>query len=233
MLTPLNDRVFWNRGEKMFTGIIEEMGTMQKIHKQGSTLILSINANRILTDVQLGDSIAVNGVCLTVTEFTRTSFSVDVMPETFHATSLSMLKPGSKVNLERAMAAGGRFGGHFVSGHIDATGAIKAIRPEENAVYYTIAVPEDGIRYCLHKGSIAIDGTSLTIFQVKDSIVTVSLIPHTRGETILGHKRAGDIVNIEFDLLGKYVYSMMERKTEEQAQNSGITADFLKQTGFM
>ncbi|WP_147534897.1 riboflavin synthase [Bacillus marasmi] len=217
----------------MFTGIIEEIGTMQKIHKQGSTLVLNIQASKILSDVHLGDSIAVNGVCLTVTEFSGTSFSVDVMPETFNSTSLAMLKPGSKVNLERAMAAGGRFGGHFVSGHVDGTGTIKAIKPEENAVYYTISVPKDGIRYCLHKGSVALDGTSLTIFYVKDSTITVSLIPHTRGETILGNKRVGDMVNIEFDLLGKYVFSMIEQKSEDEKQSTGITADFLKQTGFM
>lgn len=217
----------------MFTGIIEEIGTMQKIHKQGSTLILTIQAQKILTDVHLGDSIAVNGVCLTVTNFTKTSFSVDVMPETFNSTSLAQLKSGSMVNLERAMAAGGRFGGHFVSGHIDGTGTISSIKPEENAVYIEILIPEHGATYCLKKGSIAIDGTSLTIFYVKERSVTVSLIPHTRGETILGQKKIGDIVNIEFDLLGKYVHSIIGKKEESNHAQSGITADFLKQTGFL
>jgi riboflavin synthase len=217
----------------MFTGIIEEIGTLQKIHKQGSTLILTIHAQKVLSDVHLGDSISVNGVCLTVTEFSRTSFSVDVMPETFHSTSLSQLKAGSKVNLERAMAAGGRFGGHFVSGHIDGTGTITGIKAEENAVYIDISIPEHGVPYCLQKGSVAIDGTSLTIFYVKNRTITVSLIPHTRGESILGQKRVGAMVNIEFDLLGKYVHSMLEKKTESNNTGTGITADFLKQTGFM
>lgn len=221
------------RGDYMFTGIIEEIGTMQNIHKQGSTLILTIQAQKILSDVHLGDSIAVNGVCLTVTNFTKNSFSVDVMPETFNSTSLAALKSGSKVNLERAMAANGRFGGHFVSGHIDGTGTISSIKAEENAVYIEIIIPEHGTQYCLKKGSIAVDGTSLTIFYVKEQSVTISLIPHTRGETILGSKRVGDIVNIEFDLLGKYVRSIVEKKAETNDSPSGITADFLKQTGFL
>jgi riboflavin synthase len=217
----------------LFTGIIEEIGTVQKIQQQGASLVLTIQAQKILEDVHLGDSIAVNGACLTVTSFSRTSFSVDVMPETFYATSLSQLKPGSKVNLERAMAANGRFGGHFVSGHVDGTGTITAIRPEENAVYFDITIPEHGIPYIMPRGSVAIDGTSLTIFFVKERTITISLIPHTRGETILGQKRVGDIVNIEFDMLGKYVHSILEKKSEIKTTKTGITEDFLKQTGFM
>lgn len=217
----------------MFTGIIEEIGTMQKIHKQGSTLILTIQAKKILNDVHLGDSISINGVCLTVTEFSKTTFSVDVMPETFNDTSLSFLKAGSKVNLERAMAANGRFGGHFVSGHVDGTGIISSIKAEENAVYIDITIPENGIPFVMEKGSVAIDGTSLTIFFVKDRTITVSLIPHTRGETILGQKRVGAKVNLEFDMLVKYVHSIMEKKTETNASGAGITADLLRQTGFM
>ncbi|MGJ7921499.1 riboflavin synthase [Neobacillus sp. LXY-4] len=217
----------------MFTGIIEEIGTIQKIHKQGSTMVLTIQAQKILSDVHLGDSIAVNGVCLTVTDFSKTIFSVDVMPETFHSSSLSLLKTGSKVNLERAMAANGRFGGHFVSGHVDGTGTITSIKAEENAVYFDISIPDQGVPFVMPKGSVAIDGTSLTIFFVKDRTITISLIPHTRGETILGHKRVGEIVNIEFDMLGKYVHSMIEKKAETANKETRITADFLKQTGFM
>ncbi len=155
------------------------------------------------------------------------------MPETFHSTSLALLKPGSKVNLERAMAAGGRFGGHFVSGHVDGIGVISSIKPEENAVYFEITIPESGTPFVLPKGSIAIDGTSLTIFFVKDRTVTVSLIPHTRGETILGQKPVGAKVNLEFDMLVKYVHSVIEKKLNSNTTGSGITADFLKQTGFM
>lgn len=217
----------------VFTGIIEEIGKIQRIQNQGSTLILTIQAEKILKDVGLGDSIAVNGVCLTVTEFSKSSFSVDVMPETFHSTSLALLKPGSKVNLERAMAANGRFGGHFVSGHVDGIGTISSIRPEENAVYIDITIPKNGIFYVMPKGSVAIDGTSLTIFFVKDHTITVSLIPHTRGETILGDKRVGAKVNLEFDMLIKYVHSIMEKKLDSNPAGTGITADFLKQTGFM
>jgi riboflavin synthase len=218
----------------MFTGIIEEKGTLQRIQKQGSTLILTIAAKKILSDVRLGDSIAVNGVCLTVTEFTNSNFSVDVMPETFHSTSLSLLNAGSKVNLERAMAANGRFGGHFVTGHVDGTGTISAIKEKENAVYVEISIPETGVAYVNPKGSIAIDGTSLTIFYVNKNTITVSLIPHSRGETILGNKRVGDKVNLEFDMLMKYVYSIMERKLDTNPpEKTGISMDLLKQSGFM
>lgn len=217
----------------MFTGIIEEVGTLQTINKKGSTLTLTIKAGKILSDVHLGDSIAVNGVCLTVTDFTKTTFSVDVMPETFHDSSLSFLKAGSKMNLERAMAANGRFGGHFVTGHVDGTGTIASKRAEENAVYIDITIPETGIPFVMEKGSVAIDGTSLTIFFVKDRTITVSLIPHTRGETVLGDKRVGDIVNLEFDMLVKYVHTVVTKKAQTTEPKSRLTAEFLQEKGFM
>jgi riboflavin synthase len=217
----------------MFTGIIEEIGALQSIHRKGSSLTLTIKAEKVLTDVRLGDSIAVNGVCLTVTDFTKHTFSVDVMPETFHDSSLSGLKAGSKVNLERAMAANGRFGGHFVTGHVDGIGTITSMRAEENAVYFDITIPENGIHFVLEKGSIAIDGTSLTIFFVKGRTITVSLIPHTRGETVLGEKRVGEIVNLEFDMLVKYVHSIVTKKSEAVEPKSKVTAEFLKEKGFM
>lgn len=217
----------------MFTGIIEEVGTLQSIHRKGSTLTLSIKAEKVLSDVNLGDSIAVNGVCLTVTNFSKTTFSVDVMPETFHDSSLATLKAGSKVNLERAMAANGRFGGHFVTGHVDGVGTIASIRAEENAVYIDITIPENGIPFVMEKGSIAIDGTSLTIFFVKEGTITVSLIPHTRGETILGNKHVGELVNLEFDMLVKYVHSVITKKAQKTEPKSRLTAEFLKEKGFM
>ena len=217
----------------MFTGIIEEIGALQTIHRKGSSLTLTIKAQKILTDIHLGDSIAVNGVCLTVTDFTKHTFSVDVMPETFHDTSLSGLKAGSKINLERAMAANGRFGGHFVTGHVDGIGTISATRAEENAVYLEITIPEIGIPFVLEKGSIAIDGTSLTIFFVKGRTITVSLIPHTRGETVLGEKRVGEIVNLEFDMLVKYVHSIVTPKNEATELKNSLTAEFLMEKGFM
>jgi riboflavin synthase len=215
----------------LFTGIVEEIGTVKNIIKKGQTLILSIQATRILEDVHLGDSISVNGVCLTVTDFTRNEFSVDVMPETFQASNLKSLSTNHKVNLERAMAANSRFGGHIVSGHIDSTGEILSIKSMENAVIYKIKIPNDLSKYCIKKGSITIDGTSLTIFDVDNDSVTVSLIPHTRSHTILGSKKIGELVNIEFDLLGKYVEKMLGIK--EMKKESSITTSFLTQNGYL
>lgn len=218
----------------MFTGIIEEIGIISNIQRTGESCILTIEAKKILEDVHLGDSIAVNGVCLTVTSYTSNRFTVDVMPETIKATSLNSLKRGSKVNLERAMAAGGRFGGHFVSGHIDGTGVIKSKKAFENAVYYEIEAGHDLMRYVILKGSIAIDGTSLTVFGTSEDSFTISLIPHTLGETILGIKGPGDIVNLECDMIGKYVgHFIINFKNEKQPKNSvGLTAKFLEENGF-
>jgi riboflavin synthase len=214
----------------MFTGIIEEVGTVEHIRQSGEAIVMTIGAKKILIDVHLGDSIAVNGVCLTVTSFTDRTFTVDVMPETVKATSLRTLTKGSKVNLERAMAANGRFGGHFVSGHVDGIGRIVRKWPSANAVYYEIEIPKELRQYMILKGSVAVDGTSLTIFGLTDQTFTISLIPHTRAETILGEKQPGDIVNIECDMIGKYVVQLMEGKKEEA--KSAITLDFLERHGF-
>ncbi|TXK90677.1 riboflavin synthase, partial [Parageobacillus sp. SY1] len=152
----------------MFTGIIEEVGTIEQMRQSGEAIVMTIGAKKVLEDVHLGDSIAVNGVCLTVTSFTDRSFTVDVMPETVRATSLRTLTKGSKVNLERAMAANGRFGGHFVSGHVDGIGEIIRKWPSANAVYYEIKIPQELRKYMILKGSVAVDGTSLTIFGLTD-----------------------------------------------------------------
>lgn len=215
----------------MFTGIIEDLGTVQKIKKHGHTLILTIRSNKICKDLHLGDSIAVNGVCLTVTEFSGDIFLVDVMPETFHSTSLSSLHDGSLVNLERAMAANGRFGGHFVAGHVDGVGTIKRKVRKENAIYIDISYPEEFRHLLLYKGSVAIDGISLTIFGLTDQLLTVSIIPHTAKETVLGYKSPGDIVNLEFDLIGKYLHSFFTK--EKEAPKKEISAQFLRETGFI
>ncbi|RAK22237.1 riboflavin synthase alpha chain [Anoxybacillus vitaminiphilus] len=215
----------------MFTGIIEEVGTIEQMKQSGEAIVLTIGARKILEDVKLGDSIAVNGVCLTVTSFTTQSFTVDVMPETVRATSLRTLKRGSKVNLERAMAANGRFGGHFVSGHVDGVGEIIRKEPVANAVYYEIKVPKELRKYMIFKGSVAVDGTSLTIFGLTDDTFTISLIPHTRAETILGDKQVGDIVNIECDVIGKYVEQFIKGKKGEQPK-SNITLEFLEEHGY-
>ncbi|OLN22508.1 riboflavin synthase subunit alpha [Domibacillus antri] len=214
----------------MFTGIIEEVGKIERIVRGGKSLQLTIAAKKVLADVQLGDSISVNGVCLTVITFTKTHFSADVMPETFKTTSLSALTPGASVNLERAMAANGRFGGHFVSGHVDGVGHITSKQQEENALYITISYPEHLGRYFLYKGSVALDGTSLTLFGVTDHDLTVSLIPHTRDETVLASKGVGDPVNIECDMLAKYVGNMLEKK---EAPSKGVTMDLLKENGYL
>lgn len=216
----------------MFTGIIEELGTIQRIKSQGNTLVLNIRAKKVLDDIKLGDSISVNGVCLTVTEFTHDSFLLDVMPETFQSTSLSNLQQGSLVNLERAMSSNGRFGGHFVTGHVDTVGQIVKKEPKENAIYIDIQYPNEFKHLSLYKGSVALDGTSLTIFGISDNQLTVSIIPHTSKESVLGIKKVGDKVNIEFDLIGKYVYSFFERKEPHNHKDS-ISMDFLKENGFL
>lgn len=184
----------------MFTGIVEEIGTILKI---GSSL--KISASEILNDVHIGDSIAVNGICLTVTAFDTGSFTVDAMPETYKRTALKSLSCGSKVNLERAMAANGRFGGHIVSGHIDGTGRISDYRNDGNAIWMTVTTDRELLKYIAPKGSVAIDGVSLTVVDSLRDSFSVSLIPHTSSVTTLASHRSGDIVNIETDVLAKYI----------------------------
>lgn len=214
----------------MFTGIVEEVGIVKNIISGGSSSYIEIEAKKVLEDVHTGDSIAVNGVCLTVTQFTRTTFRADVMNETLSRSSLGSLKNGSPVDLERAMAAGGRFGGHIVSGHIDGTGTIAEIKNDGIAHWYTISAPPAIMRYIVEKGSIAIDGISLTVAKVTDSSFSVSIIPHTAAQTVLSHKKPGDIVNLENDIIGKYVEKLM--KPAEDGKSSGITMEFLARNGF-
>lgn len=216
----------------MFTGIIEEIGTIKQIIRGQEAIILEIVASKVLEDVHLGDSIAVNGVCLTVTSFSANRFTVDVMPETVHATSLNELSAGSHVNLERAMLANGRFGGHFVSGHVDGTGIILEKRSVSNAVYYKISVDSQLSKFLMLKGSVTVDGTSLTIFGVKDDTFTISLIPHTLKETILGGKGKGDKVNIEADMLAKYMDHLINRTTPAPDKKSTISSSFLEEHGY-
>ena len=214
----------------MFTGIIEEVGTVKSIGGG----VLAINAQKVLEDVQLGDSIAVNGVCLTVTSFTSKGFTADVMPETLRRSSLGELKHGSPVNLERALTLSSRLGGHIVSGHIDGTGTISDMTREDNAVWVTVQTKPDLLKYMIEKGSIAIDGVSLTIVYVDDGCFKVSVIPHTGEETILLKKKPGDTVNLECDLIGKYVEKLLFGKAEEtQKSSGGITEAFLAENGFM
>lgn len=212
----------------MFTGIIEDIGVVESIKMGRQSMELMLRSEKIVTDVHLGDSISVNGVCLTVTSFTKNTFTVDVMPETVKASSIKLLKKGSPVNLERAMSAQGRFGGHFVSGHIDGTGKIVKKEKVENAVYYTIELEEGLSRFCIPKGSVAIDGTSLTIFAVEGNLLTISLIPLTFQDTIIGQKNVGDIVNIENDMIGKYIVQQLQNNKPKQT----LTQSFLAENGF-
>ena len=214
----------------MFTGIIEEVGTVSRVQRSGSSSFIEIQAKKVLEDIHLGDSIAVNGVCLTVTHFDSSIFRADVMNETLSRSSLGSLTTGSPVNLERAMAANGRFGGHIVSGHIDGTGTVTDIRNDGIAVWYTVSAAPELLHYIVEKGSIAIDGISLTVAKVTDTSFSVSIIPHTAAQTILGTKKAGDTVNLENDIIGKYVEKLI--KPAEEPGTGGITMDFLAKNGY-
>lgn len=193
----------------MFTGIVEEIGVIEAIQRRDRFVQLSIKASVVTEDLKLGDSVSTNGVCLTVTALTGNGFTADVMAQTLRVTSLRDLNPGSKVNLERAMAANGRFGGHMVSGHVDGIGRIQRIERETEAIWLTIAAEEKQMKYLVDKGSIAIDGVSLTAAVVGQDFFKVSLIPHTAQATTLGFKKAGDSVNLECDVIGKYVEKML------------------------
>ena len=232
----------------MFTGIVEEMGTIEEIKRGRNSAVLTIKASKVLENTKVGDSIAVNGICLTVTSISgRESgisgstgrFSADVMHETLDRSSLSALARGSRVNLERAMAADGRFGGHIVSGHVDGTGTITGIRRDDTAIWYTIKTAPEIMRYIVEKGSITIDGISLTVARVSQGDFSISAIPHTVSETILKYKREGDIVNLETDIIGKYVEKLIcggksysKNLIGESAPQSKITEDFLAKYGF-
>ena len=215
----------------MFTGIVEEMGTIRSIRKGTHSAVLEIQAKVVLEDIHVGDSIAVNGVCLTATSFTPTTFTADVMHETLNRSSLAALRPGSRVNLERAMAANGRFGGHIVSGHVDGLGTVLTTQKDDNAIWYTIGAPPEVLRYVVEKGSITIDGISLTVARVDSQSFAISAIPHTVAVTVLQDRKPGDKVNLETDIIGKYVEKLLQ--TQEVPQRaSGITRDFLTKYGF-
>lgn len=215
----------------MFTGIVEEIGTIEGISINGNSNVIQISANNVLEGTVIGDSIAVNGVCLTVTDISNNSFNADIMPETLNRTYMKNLHKGDKVNLERAMLVGSRFGGHVVSGHIDGIGKITDIFLNDNAVWYTIESSREILYYIVEKGSVALDGISLTVAYVDDRCFKVSIIPHTRSQTILGYKRMGDFINIENDIYGKYINKFW---TEQQKveKKSNITEEFLRENGF-
>lgn len=218
----------------MFTGIIETVGTVKRIARGARSASLEIEAPQILDDVEVGDSIATNGVCLTATSVTARTFTADVMHETLERSSLGTLTAGSHVNLERAMAANGRFGGHFVSGHIDATGTIARIERDDTAVWYTIDADPDVLRYVVEKGSVAIDGISLTVARVTKTSLSVSTVPHTNQQTTLPERACGDVVNLECDVIAKYTEKLLGLvpATGTAGQGSAITMEFLAKNGF-
>lgn len=225
----------------MFTGIVEEIGKVRAIARGSASAVLTVEASRVLDGTSVGDSIAVNGVCLTVISVGSGEFSADVMAETVRRSCLGELRRGSPVNLERAMAADGRFGGHIVSGHIDGTGTVSSMKREDNAVWVTVDAPEQILKYIVEKGSVAIDGISLTVAQLTQKSFSVSLIPHTGAETTLLQKKPGDVVNLENDIVGKYVERLLSFGEENdrgagadgsRESRGNITMAFLAENGF-
>lgn len=216
----------------MFTGLIEEIGEVDKISKGAQSAQITIKSKKVLGDIKLGDSISTNGVCLTVVKFDKNSFIVDVMPETMRRSNLKNIKSGSRVNLERAMQLGDRLGGHIVSGHVDGIGIIKSIDKEDNATWVSIETSLDIMKYMINKGSVTVDGISLTIAKVEDGVFKVSIIPTTKGETTLLDKHVGDELNVECDVVGKYIERFMIFNQEE-ASKSSIDINFLKKNGFI
>lgn len=216
----------------MFTGIVEEVGAIKNIKRGQHSAVLTIHAKTVLEETRIGDSIAVNGICLTVTRLFPDGFSADVMHETLNRSSLAGLTAGSVVNLERAMPANGRFGGHIVAGHVDGVGHIANIRKDDTAVWYTVLAGPEILRYVVEKGSITIDGISLTVATLDSDSFQVSIIPHTGSETILLGKKAGDVVNLENDIIGKYVQRLLTNPAPEEAPQSKVTWEFLAENGF-
>jgi riboflavin synthase len=209
---------------------VEEIGSIRGIRKGEKSVSLAVECSDILEGTLIGDSISVNGVCLTVTAIKGNSFDADVMPETVRATNLKHLKPGDAVNLERALSPMRRFGGHIVSGHIDGTGTIYEMKREDNAVWITIAAGDEILRYIIHKGSIAVDGISLTVQYVDNRVFKIAIIPHTRDYTTLPDRMAGYKVNLECDIIGKYIEKLMSR--ENNNSKGSVTLEYLMENGF-
>ena len=216
----------------MFTGIIEEIGTVRAITSQAAGTALRIAAEQVTEGTRVGDSIAVNGVCLTVTACSGREFTADVMPETVRLTSLARLRPGSKVNLERAMTPSGRLGGHIVSGHVDACGRVVAVETDGIARRVRVALEPGLLKYIARKGSVTLDGVSLTVVAVDARSFAVSLIPQTRSATTLGELGTGSRVNVEVDLLARYTERLLSAQTPQQQQPGGLSLEWLAENGF-
>ncbi len=216
----------------MFTGLIQQIGKVQRLDRQGDSASLRISCELVQDDLQLGESIAVNGVCLTVTSWDNTSFVADVSPETLDCSSLGSLRPNSPVNLERALRLCDRLGGHLVSGHIDCMARVRRRYQDQNAVRFEFSLPQEHLRYLVAKGSVAIDGISLTVNSVDADGFSVAIIPHSLEMTTLRERREGDLVNIETDLLGRYVERLLQ-KDEGGQERRGISLEFLAKNGFL
>src|SRR5512143_3572644 len=212
----------------MFTGIVEEMGSVKALRREAGAARLTISASRVLGDTVPGDSICVNGVCLTVVDMTKSDFSADVAVETLKVTNLGELRTGSKVNLERALQLSARIGGHLVSGHVDGVGRIRERREEGNGWRIFIDAPDEVLRYVIRKGSIAVDGISLTVADVDKAGFSIAIIPHTAKLTTLGFKTPGHTVNLEADIIGKYVERLLSGRAE-----GGVSLELLRKTGFV
>lgn len=220
----------------MFTGLVAELGTVQRLARQGNSYHLTVGAKKVLENLKIGDSVAVNGACLTVVRMDDSGFTADVMPETVRLTNIGSLQPGSRVNLERTLRLCDGLDGHIVSGHVDGLGTISEQRPEGIAVVVTISTPPELLKYIIKKGSIAIDGISLTVTEVTYTSFSVSLIPHTAKETTLGFKKVGDSVNLETDILGKYVERMLtwnSAQAQQEGKSDTLNMNTLLENGFL
>ncbi|MGO8684694.1 MAG: riboflavin synthase [Thermoleophilia bacterium] len=214
----------------MFTGIVEEVGTLRAVRIGSLSAEIEVAAQLVLEGTVVGDSILMQGVCLTVTRLGSGFFAADAQPETVRRTTLAALKPGTPLNLERALTLSKGLGGHLVQGHVDDVGSIESIRPEGNAQVVTITLPTEVARLCVDQGSIAVDGISLTIVQVRDSTLRVSVIPHSVQTTTIAHLRPGAHVNLEADLIGRYVYAFLQRRA---GASEGISWEKLSEAGFV
>ncbi len=217
----------------MFTGIVEEMGAVTALDKSLAGTRLSVLASYVMSDLKLGDSVSVNGTCLTVVARTDRDFSVEISPETLSVTTLGQLAVGAPVNLERAMKLNERIGGHLVAGHVDGVGTIRGRRQEGNAIFFTIEAPHDVLRYCIVKGSVTVDGISLTINEVGSHTFSVAIIPHTATVTTLGLKQVNDQVNLESDLIGKYVERLLQERSHLPKSTPVIDRDYLQKRGLI
>jgi riboflavin synthase len=217
----------------LFTGIIQEKGYFLRRFKGSGSYQLEIKADKVLNNIKKGDSIAVNGVCLTVVDFGQDYFRADVMPETLKATNLGDLKQSEAVNLEQSLKPDDFIGGHFVTGHVDSTAAVRSIKSEANAKIINLQVNEQLEKFIVDKGSVAINGVSLTVMEIKSGILKISLIPESWSQTNLSQLDPGDSVNIETDMLGKYVYKLLGNISNQKDEKSKISAEFLAENGFL